>query len=178
MLWFLKVLDFQFLVCTWRHFVSLGAILVDCRLRQLFTAVNCNTFTYSSMFTAKYLCQFIISFKIDSSLILAYYEYTLKMYGSIGSEIMNRYFVVTMCFKRQTRWRRLQTINTVFLKRGELEKWYENNYGRWTLLFAQTWEFLPGVIAPEFIEFTSSCICKFYRHFYIKAYDANALNVR
>ena len=37
---------------------------------------------------------------------------TLKMYGSIGSEIMNRYFVVAMCFKRQPRWRRLQTINT------------------------------------------------------------------
>ena len=36
---------------------------------------------------------------------------TLKMYGSIGSEIMNRYFVVAMCFKRQPRWRRLQTIN-------------------------------------------------------------------
>ena len=35
----------------------------------------------------------------------------LKMYGSIGSEIMNRYFVVAMCFKRQPRWRRLQTIN-------------------------------------------------------------------
>ena len=38
---------------------------------------------------------------------------TLKMYGSIGSEIMNRYFVVAMCFKRQPRWRRLQTINYV-----------------------------------------------------------------
>ena len=37
---------------------------------------------------------------------------TLKMYGSIGSEIMNRYFVVAMCFKRQPRWRRLQTINS------------------------------------------------------------------
>ena len=36
---------------------------------------------------------------------------TLKMYGSIGSEIINRYFVVAMCFKRQPRWRRLQTIN-------------------------------------------------------------------
>ena len=24
---------------------------------------------------------------------------------------MNRYFVVAMCFKRQPRWRRLQTIN-------------------------------------------------------------------
>ena len=36
---------------------------------------------------------------------------TLKMYGSIGSEIMHRYFVVAMCFKRQPRWRRLQTIN-------------------------------------------------------------------
>ena len=34
---------------------------------------------------------------------------TLKMYGSIGSEIMNRYFVVAMCFKSQPRWRRLQT---------------------------------------------------------------------
>ena len=30
---------------------------------------------------------------------------TLKMYGSIGSDIMNRYFVVAMCFKRQQRWR-------------------------------------------------------------------------
>ena len=39
---------------------------------------------------------------------------TLKMYGSIGLEIMNRYFVVAMCFKRQPRWRRLQTINTNF----------------------------------------------------------------
>ena len=37
---------------------------------------------------------------------------TLKMYGSIGSEIMKRYFVVAMCSKRQPRWRRLQTINT------------------------------------------------------------------
>ena len=37
---------------------------------------------------------------------------TLKMYGSIGSEIMNRYFVVAMCFKRQPRWRRLQTTYT------------------------------------------------------------------
>ena len=37
---------------------------------------------------------------------------TLKTYGSIGSEIMNRYFVVAMCFKRQPRWRRLQTINS------------------------------------------------------------------
>ena len=36
---------------------------------------------------------------------------TLKMYGSIGSEIMDRYFVVAMCFKRQPRWRRLPTIN-------------------------------------------------------------------
>ena len=36
---------------------------------------------------------------------------SLKMYGSIGLEIMNRYFVVAMCFKRQPRWRRLQTIN-------------------------------------------------------------------
>ena len=36
---------------------------------------------------------------------------TLKMYGSIGTEIMNRYFVVAMCFKCQPRWRRLQTIN-------------------------------------------------------------------
>ena len=35
----------------------------------------------------------------------------LKMYGSIGSEMMSRYFVVAMCFKRQPRWRRLQTIN-------------------------------------------------------------------
>ena len=34
---------------------------------------------------------------------------TLKMYGSIGSEIMNIYFVVAMCFKSQPRWRRLQT---------------------------------------------------------------------
>ena len=25
---------------------------------------------------------------------------------------MDRYFVVAMCFKRQPRWRRLQTINT------------------------------------------------------------------
>ena len=40
---------------------------------------------------------------------------TLKMYGSIGSDIMNRYFVVAMCFKRQQRWRRLQTINSVVL---------------------------------------------------------------
>ena len=39
---------------------------------------------------------------------------TLKMYGSIGSEIMNRLdFVVAMCFKRQPRWRRLQAINTI-----------------------------------------------------------------
>ena len=38
---------------------------------------------------------------------------TLKMYGSIGSEIMNRYFVVAMCFKSQPRWRRLQTTYTV-----------------------------------------------------------------
>ena len=37
---------------------------------------------------------------------------SLKMYGSIGLEIMNRYFVVAMCFKRQPRWRRLQTINS------------------------------------------------------------------
>ena len=37
---------------------------------------------------------------------------TLKMYGSIRSDIMNRYFVVAMCFKRQPRWRRLQTINS------------------------------------------------------------------
>ena len=36
---------------------------------------------------------------------------TLKMYGSTGSEIMNRYFVVATCSKRQPRWRRLQTIN-------------------------------------------------------------------
>ena len=28
---------------------------------------------------------------------------TLKMYGSIGSDIMNRYFVVAMCFKRPTK---------------------------------------------------------------------------
>ena len=34
---------------------------------------------------------------------------TLKMYGPIGSEIMNIYFVVAMCFKSQPRWRRLQT---------------------------------------------------------------------
>ena len=39
---------------------------------------------------------------------------TLKMYGSIGLEIMNRYFVVAMCFKCQPRWRRLQTINSLF----------------------------------------------------------------
>ena len=39
----------------------------------------------------------------------------LKMYGSIGSEIMNRYFVVAMCFKSQPRWRRLQTINTAIV---------------------------------------------------------------
>ena len=38
---------------------------------------------------------------------------TLKMYGSIGSEIMNRYFVVAMCFKSQPRWRRLQTTYSV-----------------------------------------------------------------
>ena len=38
---------------------------------------------------------------------------TLKMYGSIGSEITNKYFVVAICFKHQPRWRRLQTINTV-----------------------------------------------------------------
>ena len=38
---------------------------------------------------------------------------TLKTYGSIESEIMNRYFVVAMCFKRQPRWRRLQTILAV-----------------------------------------------------------------
>ena len=39
---------------------------------------------------------------------------TLKMYGSIGSEIMNRYFVVAMCFKSQPRWRRLQTTYSVY----------------------------------------------------------------
>ena len=38
---------------------------------------------------------------------------TLKMYGSIGSEIMNRYFVVAMYFKHQPRLHRLQTINSV-----------------------------------------------------------------
>ena len=36
-----------------------------------------------------------------------------KMYGSIGSEMMNRYFAVVMCFKRQPRWRRLQKINII-----------------------------------------------------------------
>ena len=36
---------------------------------------------------------------------------TLKMYGSIGSEITNKYFVVAICFKHQPRWRRLQTKN-------------------------------------------------------------------
>ena len=45
---------------------------------------------------------------------------TLKMYGSIGSEIMNRYFVVAMCFKRQPRWRRLQAINTIVSVRATL----------------------------------------------------------
>ena len=28
---------------------------------------------------------------------------TLKMYGSIGSDIMNRYFVVAMCFQTSTK---------------------------------------------------------------------------
>ena len=53
---------------------------------------------------------------------------TLKMYGSIGSDIMNRYFVVAMCFKRQQRWRRLQTINSVVLplKNCSLVKKREN----------------------------------------------------
>ena len=41
---------------------------------------------------------------------------TLKMYGSIGSEIMNRYFVVAMCFKSQPRWRRLETTYKGLLK--------------------------------------------------------------
>ena len=42
---------------------------------------------------------------------------TLKMYGSIGSEIMNRYFVVAICVSNVNQdgimWHRLQTINSV-----------------------------------------------------------------
>ena len=47
---------------------------------------------------------------------------TLKMYGSIGSEIMNRYFVVAMCFKSQPRWRRLQT--TYSFQEGSVVPFY------------------------------------------------------
>ena len=51
---------------------------------------------------------------------------TLKMYGSIGSDIMNRYFVVAMCFKRQQRWRRLQTINSVVLPLKNVFLWLKS----------------------------------------------------
>ena len=38
---------------------------------------------------------------------------SFKMYGSLESEIQNKYFVVAMSFNNQPRWHRLQITNRV-----------------------------------------------------------------
>ena len=75
---------------------------------------------------------------------------TLKMYGSIGSEITNKYFVVAICFKHQPRWRRLQTKNS--------KCWsFEQNLVR---AFSNPLEHLVTIVSPLLLPYHCKYIFK------------------
>ena len=87
----LKVRLVVFFVYRWRHFESLGAILVESA--DYFRCLQRNSCVNLLMYYLQFEC--------------------IMICGSIGSEIKNWCLVVAMGSKNQPRWRWLQTIITI-----------------------------------------------------------------
>lgn len=93
---------------------------------------------------------FIVNFSVLQMIILR----CMARFGSIGSKIKNRYFVVATCFENQPRLRRLQTINSSYCYHTHV-----NVQLLWTKYLDHTVKWANKTITDQLILFLKTFTC-------------------